>query len=129
MARQLHSLPLHGLECLSYFAEQWVSEAVSLQFNSSLFPCTLQLFPVFSINMCVDSAYMFFHGYFRMKNPNLKLFEDAGLSVELVILAKGKFDNGSALQIQLLLEVQAVTKLNNCPPKLKITILTLSTLI
>lgn len=72
---------------------------------------------------------MFFHGYFRKKNPNLKVFDDAGLSVELVILAKGKFDTGSALQIQLLQEVEAVTKLNNCPPNLKITILTLPTLI
>lgn len=74
-----------------------MSEVFSLQVNSSLFPCTLQLFPVFSINICVDFAYMFFHGYFRMKNPNLKVFEDAGLSVGLVILAKAKFDTGSAL--------------------------------
>lgn len=51
---------------------------------------------MFSINICIDSAYMFLCGCFRMKNSDLKVFEEAGFNhVDLIVCAKDKFDDGS----------------------------------
>jgi len=64
-----------------------------------------------------------------MKNSDLKVFQEAGFHVDLIVHAKDKLDNGSRPEMQLQKKLQSVTKLNNFLPKFKRTTLTLFNLL